>query len=119
MANGGSTGWPVIAGELSVQRKKGLEPKYIALYRDRMEYYKQAEDLATGLPPRGQLDIDDVLDISFGATTIAIQLADGKDLALHSEEETIERWGRAFKEILEGWRAEHAEAEEDAAEENA
>eukprot|EP00929_Paragymnodinium_shiwhaense_P013012 TRINITY_DN120877_c0_g1_i1.p1 TRINITY_DN120877_c0_g1~~TRINITY_DN120877_c0_g1_i1.p1 ORF type:complete len:1304 (+),score=355.19 TRINITY_DN120877_c0_g1_i1:59-3913(+) len=59
-------------GYLGVKRKRGLEPRYFALYEDRLDYYKSEKDVDNG-EVRGRVTLDEIVQIT------PIQDGDGED----------------------------------------
>lgn len=91
---------PIIEGVLGVRRKSNTEPKYVVLYKDRLEYFTTEDDKTAGIEPRGQLILEDISEMRLENDGFVLKLVDGKELRFDAEAQKTDAWTETLKGVL-------------------
>eukprot|EP00927_Polykrikos_kofoidii_P056019 TRINITY_DN5019_c0_g1_i2.p1 TRINITY_DN5019_c0_g1~~TRINITY_DN5019_c0_g1_i2.p1 ORF type:complete len:1594 (-),score=222.29 TRINITY_DN5019_c0_g1_i2:236-5017(-) len=94
-------------GILGVKRKRGIESRHFMLYEDRMDYFKNEKEAASGADPRGRVNLEDIKsietmhDTSGMASGLVIELTDQSLEVIAIEAEDMPPWIEKLNMVLD------------------
>jgi len=89
-------------GSLAIDRQGKVATRYFTLFEDRLDYFAQAGDLASGQAPRGRVLLADVDSIDVLEMGWVLNLVNDRSLALRAfEKSEWAAWDAAWKKVFE------------------